>query len=68
MFINQLFILCLCATPFALAVGKRGLLFDYTVQDKNPNAIDSIKPGYQITRVANWNKLPSGPSSRLILA
>ena len=39
-----------------LATGKRGLLYDYTVQDANPNAIKTvIDNNVQFNRVANWN-------------
>lgn len=47
--------LCLSSVGAVFATGKRGLLFDYTVQDKNPNAIDDIKEYGQISRVINWN-------------
>lgn len=47
--------LCSILITSVVATGKRGLLYDYTVQDKNPNAIYSIPNNAQISRVANWN-------------
>lgn len=53
MFVSLLLLLTvnLC---FVIA-GKRGLLYDYTVQDKNQYAINSIPNNAQISRVSNWN-------------
>ena len=65
--------LCLSSVGAVLAVGKRGLLFDYTVQDANPNAIYSIPANAQFSRVANWgtwypknlnNRIPFVPTIR----
>lgn len=52
---SMLLLFLLMAPALCFAAGKRGLLFDYTVQDANPNAIYSIPTNAQITRVANWN-------------
>lgn len=67
MYICLLILSCLLLTSTTLVetIGKRGLLFDYTVSDKYPNAIDEIPSNAQISRVADWTWTPKNLKNRI---
>lgn len=55
MYLSTCVALLLITSFSCTEAGKRGLLYDYTVQNQNPDAISSIPNNAQISRVANWN-------------